>query len=163
MRFLTHYSQFLGVGKIFRLHIESCRFFSPDLFMTISNFSKTVHTIFIKFCTVILHPEGPTCSKASKPYDWNVRDCQNWPKKSPKTVIFVLLPISQKLSVRFERNFLQSFHTILWSFMCSFIQFVRLGCEKHTQKYPKNGQKNSRFSTFFDFLKNCPYDWNELF
>ena len=34
-------------------------FFSPDLFMKISNFSKTVHTNFIKFCTVILHPKGP--------------------------------------------------------------------------------------------------------
>ena len=34
-------------------------FFSPDLFMKISNFSKTVHTIFTKFCTVILHPKGP--------------------------------------------------------------------------------------------------------
>ena len=34
-------------------------FFSPDLFKKISNFSKTVHTIFIKFCTVILHPKGP--------------------------------------------------------------------------------------------------------
>ena len=34
-------------------------FFSPDLFMKISNFSKTVHTIFTKLCTVILHPNGP--------------------------------------------------------------------------------------------------------
>ena len=36
-----------------------CCFFSPDFFMKISNFSKTVHTIFTKFCTVILHPKGP--------------------------------------------------------------------------------------------------------
>ena len=49
---------FLGVGKKFRLLMQSCRF-SPDLFMKISNFSKTVHTIFTKFCTVILHPKGP--------------------------------------------------------------------------------------------------------
>ena len=28
-----------------------------------------------------------------------------------------------------------------------------------TQKWPKN----SHFSTFFDFLKNCPYDSNEIF
>ena len=55
--------QFLGVGKNFRLLMQSCCFFScffsPDLFMKISNFSKTVHTIFTKFCTVILHPKGP--------------------------------------------------------------------------------------------------------
>ena len=55
--------RFLGVGKNFRLLMQSCCFFfvffSPDLFMKISNFSKTVHTIFTKFCTVILHPKGP--------------------------------------------------------------------------------------------------------
>ena len=65
---------FLGVGKNFRLFIQSCRFFSPDLFMEISHFSKTVHTIFIQFCTVILHPKAPACAKASKSFDWNVRN-----------------------------------------------------------------------------------------
>ena len=34
-------------------------FFSPDLSVKILNFSKAVHTIFINFCTVILHPKGP--------------------------------------------------------------------------------------------------------
>ena len=34
-----------------------CFFSRP--FMKISNFSKTVHTIIIKLCTVILHPKGP--------------------------------------------------------------------------------------------------------
>ena len=53
------FSDFLGVGKNFRLLMQSCCFFSPDLFMKISNFSKTVHTIFTKFCTVSLHPKGP--------------------------------------------------------------------------------------------------------
>ena len=50
---------FLGVGKNFRLLMQSCCFFSPDLFMKISNFSKTVITIFTKFCTISLHPKGP--------------------------------------------------------------------------------------------------------
>ena len=34
-----------------------CRFFSRDLSKKILNFSKTVCTIFMKFCTVILHPK----------------------------------------------------------------------------------------------------------
>ena len=42
-----------------RKNMESCRFFSPDLPREVSNFSKTVHTIFIKFWTVILHQKGP--------------------------------------------------------------------------------------------------------
>ena len=53
---------FLGVGKKFRLLMQSCRFFvffSPNLSMKMANFSKTVLTIFIKFCTVILHPKRP--------------------------------------------------------------------------------------------------------
>ena len=33
---------------------------------------------------------------------------------------------------------------------------------KLAQKWPKFA-KNSHFSTFFDFLKNCPYDWNKIF
>ena len=45
--------------KNFLLLMQSWRFFSPDLFMKISNFSKTVHTIFMKFCTTIPHPKGP--------------------------------------------------------------------------------------------------------
>ena len=46
--------------------------------------------------------------------------------------------------------------------MCKGIEIVWLGCEKQpklAQKWPKN----SHFSTFFDFLKNCPYDSNEIF
>ena len=48
---------FLGVGKNFRLLMQSCCFFVKILFKKISNFSKTVHTIFTKICTVILHPK----------------------------------------------------------------------------------------------------------
>ena len=51
--FHFHHLPFEGSEKSF------CNrtFFYPDLSMKISSFSKTVHTIFIKFCTVILHPE----------------------------------------------------------------------------------------------------------
>ena len=42
--------------------------------------------------------------------------------------------------------------------MCNFIEFVWLGCEKHSQFYPKNGQKKQ---SFFDLLTNCSYDSNE--
>ena len=36
------------------------------------------------------------------------------------------------------------------------------GCEKRSQNWPKNGEKHI-FSTLYDFLKNCPYDLNEIF
>ena len=68
-----------------------------------------------------------------------------------KQSFFDFFRFSQKLSIRFERTFLQSFYTILWSFMCNFIKFVWLRCEKHSQIQPKNGQKNSHFSIFSIF------------
>ena len=46
--------------------------------------------------------------------------------------------------------------------MCNGIKIVWLGCEKHSQNYPKNGQKTVLFQFFLDFLKNCPYDSNEI-
>ena len=74
---------------------------------------------------------GPLCAISLNSYGWDVRNIAKFsPKMAKKTVIF---RFSQKLSIRFERNFLQSFYTILWSFMCNFIKFVWLGCEKHSQ------------------------------
>ena len=84
------------------------------------------------------------------------------PKMAKKQPFFDFFRFSLKLSIRFERNFLQLFYTILESYMCNGIKIVWLGCEKQpklAQKWPKN----SHFSTFFDFLKNCPYDSNEIF
>ena len=75
------------------------------------------------------------------------------PKNGQKQPFSDFFRFSQTLSNRFERNFLQSFYTKFWSFMCNFIKFVWLGCEKHSQIYPKNGQKNSHFSIFSIFSK----------
>ena len=70
-------------------------------------------------------------------------------KISPKTAFF---RFSQKLSnerhFRFERNFRQSFYTLLESDMSNGIKIVWLGCEKHSQKWPKN----SHFPKFFSIL-----------
>ena len=109
--------QFLGVGKKFRLLMQSCCFFCFF-------FSRPFHENFkfLKNCPYdfheILHshstPKGaPTCAKASKSYGWDVR---NIAKISPKMVkkqpFFDFFRFSQKLSIRFERNFLQIFYTI---------------------------------------------------
>ena len=76
--------------------------------MTVSSFSKTVPYDFHKILHSHSTPKGaPACSKASKLYDWNVRNIA-------------------KIS-------------------------------------PKMAKKPSFFDFFFDFLKNCPYDSNEIF
>ena len=60
----------LGVGKIFDYLCN--RAFFPDISTKISNFSKTLHTIQAKFCTVILyHIMVLSCTRASKSYDWD--------------------------------------------------------------------------------------------
>ena len=98
---------------------------------------------------------------ASKAYRWDVRNIAKISPKMAKQSFFDFFRFSQKLSIRFERNFLQLFYTILESYMCNGIKSVPLGCEKQrklAQKWP-----NSHFSIFFDFLKNCLYDLNEIF
>ena len=66
---------------------------SPDLFMKISTLSKTVHTIFVQFCSHSTSKWAPACSKASKSFDWNER---NIAKISPETAIFRLFAIFSK-------------------------------------------------------------------
>ena len=70
-------------------------------------------------------------------------------KKQP---FFDFFRFSQKHSILFERNFLQSFDLILQSYMCNGIKIVWLICDKQpkcTQKWPKN----SHFLTFSVFSK----------
>ena len=127
---------------------------------------------FLKSCPYdfhkILHshstPKGaPSCSKASKSYDWNVRNMAKIsPKMTKKLPFFDSFRLfSQKLSIRFEQNFIQSLYTILGSYMCNGIKIVWLRCETHKPKLTQKWPKNSHFSTFFDFCKNSPYDSNE--
>ena len=62
-------------------------------------------------------------------------------------MIFHFFRFSQKLSIRFERDFLQLFFTILESYMCNGIKIVWLGCEKQP-KLAQNWPKNTHFSIF---------------
>ena len=129
---------FLGVGKNFRLLMQSCCFFCFF-------FSRPFHENFkfLKNCPYdfheILHshstPKGaPACARASKSYGWDVRNIAKIsPKMAKKQSFFDFFRFSQKLSIRFERNFLQLFYTILESYMCNGIKIVWLGCEKHSQ------------------------------
>ena len=132
---VTLFNSFLGVGKNFRLLMQSCCFF----------FSRPFHENFkfLKNCPYdfheILHshstPKGaPACAKASKSYGWDVRNIAKIsPKMAKKQPFFDFFQFSQKLSIRFERNFLQLFYTILESYLCNGIKIVWLGCEKHSQ------------------------------
>ena len=110
-----------------------CFFFSRPFhenFKFLENCPYDFHKILHSHST----PKGaPSCAKASKSYGWDVRNIAKIsPKMAKKQSFFDFFRFSQKLFIRFERNFLQSFYTILWSFMCNFINFVWLRCEKHS-------------------------------
>ena len=132
---------FLGVGKNFRLLIQSCRFFFSRFFHENFEFLKNCPYDFHK----ILHSHStakgaPACSKASKSYDWNVRNiakispkmaknspkmaknspkmAKNSPKmakNSPKTAIFRLFSIFSK-----------TVHTIRTKFSAVILHHIRV-------------------------------------
>ena len=90
---------------------------------------------------------------ASKSYGWDVRNiAKRSPKMAKKQPFFDFFQFSRKLSIRFKRIFLQLFYTILKSYMCNGIKIVWLGCEKHSQNKPKNGQKTA-ISRVFRFSR----------
>ena len=103
-------------------------FFSPDLFMKISNFSKTVHTIFIKFCSHSTPKGAPACTKASKSYDWNVR---NIAKISPKMAQISpkIAKISPKTAIfRHFSIFSKTVHTIQTKFCTVLLHHIMVLC-----------------------------------
>ena len=92
---------------------------------------------------------------ASKSYGWDVRNIAKIsPKMAKKQPFFDFFRFSQKLSNRFERNFLQSFYIILESYMCNGIKIVWLGSEKHSRNYPKNGQMTIKYVICFSVFES---------
>ena len=126
---------FLGVGKNFRLLMQLCCFFFSRPFHENFKFLKNCPYDFYKILHSHSTPKGaPACAMASKSYDWVVRNIAKiCPKMAEKQPFFDFFRFSQKLSIRFERNFLQLFYTILESYVCNGIKIVLLGCEKHSQ------------------------------
>ena len=143
MIYVFHFSKiFLKIFfEFFRSRKKFSTTYAIVLFFFVFFSSRPFHENFkfLKNCPYdfheILHshytPKGaPACAKASKSYGWDVR---NIAKNGQKTAIFDFFRFSQKLSIRFERNFLQLFYAILESYMCNGIKIVWLGCEKHSQ------------------------------
>ena len=135
-QFLVLKDRFLGVGKNFRLLMQSCCcFFFSRPFHENFKFLKNCPYDFYKIFHSHFTPKGaPACAMASKSYDWVVRNIAKIsPKMAEKQPFFDFFRFSQNLSIRFERNFLQLFYTILEPYMCNSIKIVWLGCEKHSQ------------------------------
>ena len=130
--------------KVFVLFRSRKRF--STTYAIVFFFSRPFHENFkfLKNCPYdfheILHshstPKGaPACAKASKSYGWDVRNIAKIsPKMAKKQPFFDFFRFSQKLSIRFERNLLQLFYTILESFMCNDIKIVWQGEWGNPQK-----------------------------
>ena len=127
--------RFLGVGKKFSTTYAIVLFFFSRPFHENFKFLKNCPYDFHKILHSHSTPKGaPACAKKSKSYGLDVRNIAKIsPKMAKKQPFFDFFRFSQKLSIRFERNFLQLFYTILESYMCNGIKIVSLGCEKHSQ------------------------------
>ena len=158
--------RFLGVRKIFRLLMQSCRslFFSPDLSMKTSNFSKTVHSIFINFAQSFYTQRAPACSKASKSYDWNVWNIDKLSPKTAKKQLFF------DFFFNFRKNCPYDTNEIFYSSFTQYYGPLRVISSKsycwnvrNIAKIIPKIAKKLPYSDFFDFCKNCPYDSIENF
>ena len=67
--------------------MRSYLFRPDDLSMKNSKFSKTVHTIGIKFSSHSTPKGAPACAKS---YVWDLRNSQNWSKNNQMTMKYVL-------------------------------------------------------------------------
>ena len=112
----------LGVGKIFRLLMQSCLFSRP--FNEIFKFLKNRPCDFYKICHSHSTPKrAPLYAMASKSYDCNVRNIAKISPKMVKKPFSDFFRFSQKLPIRFERNFLVVLHRIK-VLMCKFIKII---------------------------------------
>ena len=109
--------------KNFRLLMQWCRFFLPtfhEIFKFLENCPYDFHKILHSHST----PKGaPACAKASKSYDWNVRNIAKISPKMAKNSHFSTFDF-RKNSIRFEQNFLVIFFTVIWSYVCNFNKFA---------------------------------------
>ena len=91
---------------------------------------------------------------ASKSYSWDVRNIAKIsPKMAKKQPFFDFFRFSQKLSIRFERNFLQLFYTILESYMYNGIKIVCWDVRNRAKICPKMAKKTAIFRLFLIFSK----------
>ena len=106
-------SSFLGVGKNFRLLMQSCCFFFSRPFHETFKFLKNCPFDFHEFLHSHSTPKGaPACAKASKSYGWDVR---NIAKISPKMAIFRLFSLFSK-----------TVHTIRTKFSTVILHHIRV-------------------------------------
>ena len=130
--------------------MQSCFFFSRPFhenFKFLKNCPYDFHEILHSHST----PKGaPACAKASKSYGWDVRNIAKIsPKMAKKQPFFDFFRFSQKLSIRFERNFLQLFYTILESYLCNGIKMYGWDVRNIAKFSPKMAKKQP----FFDFFR----------
>ena len=89
-----------------------------------------------------------------KSYGWDVRNIVKIsPKMAKKQPFFDFFRFSQKLSIRFERNFLQSFYIIIESYMCNGIKIKSYGWD--VRNIVKISPKMAKKQPFFDVFYFC--------
>ena len=144
----------LGVGKNFRLLMQSCCFFCFF-------FSRPFHENFkfLKNCPYDFHellhshstPKGaPACAKASKSYGWDMRNIAKISSKmAKKQPFFDFFRFSQKLSIR-SNEYFYSYSTPYESPICAMAS-KSYGWD--VRNIAKITPKMAKKQPFFDFFR----------
>ena len=94
--------------------------------------------------------EAPVCAKVSKSYSWDLRNIAKIsPKMAKKQPFFDFFRFSQKLSIRFKRNFYSCF-TPYQSPLCA-MALKSYGWD--VRNIAKNSPKMAKIQPFFDFFR----------
>ena len=116
----------------------------------------------MKFCSHSTPKGDPACAKASKLYDWNVRNIAKVsPKMVKKQLFFDFFRFS--LTDHSIRTNISSHSTPYLSPICAMASKSYGWDVRNIAKINPKMAKNQPFSFFFDFRENCPYDSNEIF
>ena len=107
---IDEFFDFLGVGKKFRVLMQSCCFFFSQNFHENFEFLKNCPYNFHKILHSHFTPErAPPYAKASKLYDWNMRKTAKFSPKMaktrPKTAFFRLFSIFSKTVCTIQTKF----------------------------------------------------------
>ena len=98
-------NNFLEVEKKFQLLMQSWRFFSSDLLVKISNFSKTTHMTFIKFDIHSTPKIALACILAAKSKDCDLRKIAKIsPTRRERLKWTLYLRLKKRKTFFFEKN-----------------------------------------------------------
>ena len=117
----------------------------------------------MKICSHSTPKGTPACAKASKSYDWNVRNkAKIMPQMDKKQPFSTFLAFLKTCSHNLDKISF-SIYTPHKSPICKMVSKLYDWDVRNITKISPKMAKQQPLLDFFDFLKDCPYDSNETY